>query len=304
MFKLKLSPQAITLWVIGIIILPRLLSSYHAPQIGTVCIMLFWVAMLVLFEDFIEGYELKDYSLASYPLFSRLLLLFICLISLFAFIWRNSIFIEDANSTMSSIRRILYCLHPMLCMAWLPKVPTHKIRHYLLIIGTLTVGMALVLIVPMVLNKSTYGQLLNIWTAHISSDIFSVTFGEKSLATSNIIEGKNFSLRVESFCASSPQIMLCLFSLLVCYLTCKLQFFWKLIVISIICIKMAFFANCIRIAFLGYLVSIESDASFDFWHEGFGSLIFSLIVMTFTCGLYYLIWSRENPSENISTSQN
>ena len=44
---------------------------------------------------------------------------------------------------------------------------------------------------------------------------------------------------------------------------------------------------------LGYMLIIDRNDYFDFWHTGGGSLTFSMIVMGLSCYYYYYFWNKE-----------
>ena len=280
--------------MVGLILTPRILSPY-AVQIGTICILLFWVAMLVVFSDYVEGCEDKNCKLKNYPPQTQIFLVVLFIISVLTFIFKNSIFNEQSDIFTTNARRVLYLFHPVVCVAWLPKVYSSKRINFLITIGVLTLAMAIVLVVPNNLDRNIAGKFLNALTSEISAKLLTFISDNKIMTKGDIIFSEKFSIRVGAQCGSSPQIFISLFSILVCYISCRIKSYIKILAILSSACLIAFFINTIRITLLGYIVDKNRMSSFDFWHEGAGSLVFSFIVMTMTCGFYYFLWSKENP---------
>lgn len=71
------------------------------------------------------------------------------------------------------------------------------------------------------------------------------------------------------------------------------------IFVAIASLIIAFIVNAFRVALMGYLVSISNMAAFDYWHEGTGSLIFSVIaVLLFGLLCFFLIRQSEQPDDD------
>ena len=113
----------------------------------------------------------------------------------------------------------------------------------------------------------------------------------------NHIYVRTSSISVGVGCSSTPQVLISLFASLSLYICCKIRSHRITFFYIITAIILVFIFNSIRISILGYLVSIEKLSTFDFWHDGAGSLIFSFLVMLVTCSIYYYLWAKENPIE-------
>ena len=292
MFSSKLSPQTITYWLVGLILTSRFLSS-HAFEIGTVCILLFWVCMFTLLPDYIEGFEIKIFPHSDFSLTTKLLIILVLIVSLVVLIFRKTIFAADTSTDITILRRSLYLIHPVICFLWLPFLKSKHSREFYFVIAMLTVSMAMVIVLPKFLHAIEFGQYLNSRTCIVSGFLLSLFIEAKVSVIGNIFYTKTFSLEVSPVCGSPPQILLSLYVILVCYFTCKITSRLKLILISLCVVGIAFLSNSLRIMILGYLLEVNKTSLFDFWHNGLGSLIFSFFTITCTCAIYYFAWSRE-----------
>jgi cyanoexosortase A len=62
------------------------------------------------------------------------------------------------------------------------------------------------------------------------------------------------------------------------------------ILVPIVAILSGFIINCFRVALMAILVAQQNQEAFQYWHEGDGSLIFSMIsVIVFGCYCWFLI---------------
>ncbi len=68
-------------------------------------------------------------------------------------------------------------------------------------------------------------------------------------------------------------------------------------VISIAGVAIAFFTNAIRVAILAILSAPGSKPAFDYWHDGTGSLIFSMLAVSMTGAICYF-WLLADPVED------
>ena len=143
----------------------------------------------------------------------------------------------------------------------------------------------------------TSGDFLNNLTASISGIILSIFVDVSVKVDANYIYVSTSVIEVKRGCSSTPQILISLFASLSLYICCKIRSHKTTFFYIITAIILAFIFNSIRISILGYLVSIEKLSTFDFWHDGAGSLIFSFLVMLVTCSIYYYLWTKENPIE-------
>ncbi|MFL2450765.1 MAG: archaeosortase/exosortase family protein [Verrucomicrobiales bacterium] len=164
--------------------------------------------------------------------------------------------------------------------------------------------MALVLGLPIIVDNNIIGRWLNSLTSQLSAILLSFFWESEIGVSHNIVYSEDFSIQVGAMCGAMPQILLSIFSLLVCYVCCIIKSYSKLFIILISTILVTFFINSVRISLLAYTLSIDKSELFDFWHEGFGSLGFSFVIMTITCAVYYYSWCRENPISSIATDEN
>lgn len=75
------------------------------------------------------------------------------------------------------------------------------------------------------------------------------------------------------------------------------------IYLPILAVTIGFVVNAIRVALMAYLVAYSTDKAFDYWHQGDGSLIFSMIAVAifgFFCWLFVL---REDDKQNQKQKQ-
>lgn len=70
------------------------------------------------------------------------------------------------------------------------------------------------------------------------------------------------------------------------------------ILVAIAALIIAFIVNGFRVALMAYLVSISNDAAFDYWHEGDGSLIFSVIAVLIFGSLCFILMRQGESAEN------
>jgi cyanoexosortase A len=76
----------------------------------------------------------------------------------------------------------------------------------------------------------------------------------------------------------------------------------KKIIVPIVAMAIGFVVNCIRVVIMSLLAANSQDEAFHYWHEGDGSLIFSLISALIFAGFCYLLLRAENSQENNSVS--
>ncbi len=295
MLNLKLSPQIITVWIAGFSLVPRLLSP-AAYLTGTVNILLFWIAMLVLLPELVEGYESNKKPVLKLPKITITLLTFCCLILVITYCWKDVIYeYQNRDPFISNLRRSLYLIHPLICLSWYPLVNRTKSREFIRTLSLLTIGCAIATAIPLIFGKIFLSHFLNELTASISAKMLSLNKGSPISVEGIIFYDPSFTIKVGAGCSSSPQLSISLLSILVFAICCKIKSIYKLSAIVLLSTVVAFLVNALRISILAHLISIEKIKAFDFWHDGLGSLIFSFIVMTLTSLIYYLFWCRENP---------
>lgn len=294
MSHFRQSPQTITLWLIALSILPRFFSSY-ALEIGTICILLFWVGMLVIFSDFVKESTFNKKLVNNLPPFPKIIIILIILTSVLIFFFKDQIYNKESTEVFKIFRWSLYLLNPLVCFIWYPFVDNKNKFRFIFTVTSLTMMMFVTLIGPTFLYKFPFGRILNEGTSFFSAKFLSL-FNEEKIKSSGIfLYTDNFSLRVHQSCSSAHQIMLSTFSIYVFYISCKIKSLYKILLIVISSVIVAFTINAFRVSILGYSKLINNESLFEFWHNGLGSLSFSLIVMIITCSIYYLFWTKENP---------
>ena len=276
------------------IIIPRLFSSY-GTHIGTVCILLYWVGMLAIMPDFIEGFDSIKTEIQTSDKLLVVSVLFFATVCFLSFLYKEIIYTKKADLEMVHVRRALYILNPMACVIWIYNIDQFKRKRYLITVAILTFSMAIAIVGPGLFNKLNFSNYLNSITALISSKILEIFSQLDLVVDESFIVGRDFSLKVDPGCNSVTQIFVSVYSIIICLTVCRISSYLKILFVFIAAIFICFFSNSIRIAILGWFVSTGQMNSFDFWHEGTGSLLFSLCSMTITCCVYYFFWSKENP---------
>ena len=295
MGRIKASPQSINLLLVSLLFIPRFFSE-AAYQTGTVLILIFWIVPFVLISEMADENWNTKLKLSEFPK-STSSILAICLILIFAsFYWREIIYADEINS-YQNIKRGLYLLNPLILISWYPFIKTDSKRNFLLYFSILTFGLFACLAIPKVFEVFYIGDFLNNLTASISGIILKIFVDASVKVDANYIYVSTSGIRVGGGCSSTPQILISLFASLSLYICCRIRSKKNIFFYLIVAIILAFILNSIRISILSYLVSIEKLSTFDFWHDGAGSLIFSFFVMLLTCSIYYYLWAKENPIE-------
>ena len=295
MSKLRLTPHSIMLWMIGLSLMARLFSPY-AVGIGTMCLVMFWIPILVLLPELVNKYDLTITTLKQLPKIT-LITLSVCLILIvISFFYRRIIFDKDSTQIIGLIRKSLYLMPSFICISWLPMISMK--RYFLIIIFSLNLAIFSVLAVPGFLDQIWVGQALNELTCIFSAVFFSWVQSTPFSIDGSYIYGDTWSIGIGSGCSSTPQILISFFSILIFYICSKINSKRKLSFVLFLSAITAFFFNSIRISILAFIVSMDKMKTFDFWHEGAGSLIFSLIIMTISSAIYYKIWISEHPEFN------
>lgn len=294
MLKINLSVQNIILWMAAFSLLPRLFSPY-ALEYGTFYILLYWVPLFVIFPELIKGYESRKYKISELPKITRFVLLISSMVILVSFIYREVIFDKSANSIVTFTRQSLYLTLPFICIGLYPLIRKEKKFYFLQIIFCLTSMIGLALTIPRFLQLTIVGKTINELTALIAANILSLFIDNKVVSSENTFGNSNFMVEVGSACSSTPQIALSLSAIIVFYLCCKINSKIRLLVVIVFAVAIPFLINSVRITLLGKLLAMSKLKAFEFWHEGMGSLLFSLFAMTCCSAFYYYIWSKENP---------
>lgn len=293
MGSIKASPQSINLILVSLLFVPRFFSE-AAYQTGTVLILIFWIAPFVLISEMAsEHWNIKS-KLSELPK-STSSILAISLILIFAsFYWRKIIYLDEINS-YQNIKRSLYLLNPLVLISWYPFIKTDSKRNFLLYFLILTFGLLACLAIPKLFEFFSIVDFLNNLTASISGIILSIFVDATVKIDGSYIYLSTSSIRVGGGCSSTPQILISLFASIALYICCRIRSHIITFFYIIAAIILAFIFNSLRISILGYLVSIKKLSTFDFWHDGAGSLIFSFLIMLVTCSIYYYLWTKENP---------
>lgn len=293
MSKIKISPQSIIYSIVGLSLLPKLFSPLGTSS-TIVLVLIFWIAPFVLFPELVEGYTSKDKSLSELPKLTLFLSL-ICIICIVVSFYHREIIYSDTRNGLINIKRSLYLIHPVLYFSLYPLVNKKNKKEFILKFTLLFLTFIWALTVPLVINSIFIGSFLNNLTATLSA-YFAGYFNETEVLTDkDTFFSDNFTITVLSGCSAIPQITISLFSSFIMYLCCKIKSKKHILLLILIPIPIIFASNVIRISILAYFVSISKTNTFDFWHTGGGSLIYSFIVMFFTSSLYYYFWTKENP---------
>ena len=295
MGNIKASPQSINLLLVSLLLIPRFFSE-ALYQTGTVLILIFWISPFVLISEMgSEDWNIKS-KLSGLPK-STSSIFAICLILIFASIyWRKIIYADEINS-YQNLKRSLYLLNPLILISWYPFIKTDSKRNFLIYFLVLTFGLFACLAIPKIFEVFYIGDFLNTLTASISGLILRIFVDPSVKVDANYIYASTSSIRVGAGCSSTPQILISLFASLSLYICCKIRSRKIIFFYIITAIILVFTFNSIRISILGYLISIEKFNTFDFWHDGAGSLIFSFLIMLVTCSIYYYLWAKENSIE-------
>ncbi|MCF4967942.1 cyanoexosortase A [Nostoc sp. CMAA1605] len=144
---------------------------------------------------------------------------------------------------------------------------------------------------------------ISILTAKLSTAILWYT-GFKVSRSGIVVNLPTGSIEVYSGC-SGVDIIVDLLSLVVLFI---FMFDIKLkqkIMLPIISTTLGFIVNGFRVALMAILVAQGDQQAFKYWHEGDGSLIFSMIASFFLCCFCWFLLSRnEQESKNNATSLN
>ena len=294
MKTLETYPQTITYLIISLSCIPRFFSD-SAFQLGTVLILIFWIAPSVILPELITGYSNKKIKFLKLPNITLYTLIITTIIIVISFFIRNKLYASEINN-LRYIKISLYLLHPLIYFSWYPIVDKKLLKTYFKIGIILTLGLALSLTVPKLIHASIIGNNLNHLSAVCSTYLLSIFSEMKLQVNSEYFYNDQFSIKIGANCSSVPQIVISLFSILAIYICCKINSFKIKTFIVLIAVMIAFITNVFRIALMGYFVSIEKMNLFHFWHDGAGSLLFSFVVMFLISLIYYLMWCKENPA--------
>jgi len=294
MRNLEITLQTFTLFTVSVCILPRFFTPYAlAPS--TVLIILFWIPPLVLFPEFIKDYSSKKFSLCNLPKFTILISSICVLISISSIFGRDILWNENSNSTIDIIRRSLYFINPILCFCYYPLINIIKRKEFIRKFIFLSLAFLTSVGWSLIIDNTFIGKWISNLTAKGSAKMLSVFTEYEISVNGNTFLNDDFAVSVTTGCSSAPTIFLSLFTMIVFYVCCKIKSITTLIVLLLINPPVIFLLNTIRVTILGYIVSLDKIELFDFLHEGLGSLFFSVVVMSFSCSIYYYFWNKENP---------
>ena len=292
MSHMKLTAQTITVLLAGLILTPRLLSSL-AFDSGTLAILLFWIAILVILPDAIENFETKKKQISELPKILIITVLICFLIFLLSFYWKNTIYDKNADSFTRNLRRGLYLVNPAICLGLIPLIHRDKLTFYIKKILLISTACSLSILIPFLVGKGLIMESMiksSTATAALITDFF--TSYEIHVESNIYYLGNSHSIQVGSGCASVNQIAFAFQAILLFAICCPIKN-KKIYSLILICsFLIAFLLNAFRIFLLGIVTSNEV---FEFWHGGQGSLLFSLLVMTCVSIVYYFFWCKENP---------
>ena len=291
---MKSSFYNILLFFITISLIPRLISDY-ALDIGTVFIIFFWLPVLVILPEISTGCLYESKKITELPFFSMLTLSISLVIIVASFFWKNFIYDKNAELFLTSLRRCLYLLHPLIALSIYHIIKKRKKTAYLKLLMILTLLIYSLMIVPPLLMKTPIMYFLNCYTAKISAFILSM-FNDVSMTSQGASFGNSkFTINIERGCSCIPLIFHSLGAFFVFFLSVKISSKLKIFIVFLASIIIAFSFNSIRISILGKIVLMGKMQLFNFWHSGSGSLLFSFAIMACTSFVYYLIWCSENP---------
>ncbi len=148
------------------------------------------------------------------------------------------------------------------------------------------------MLIPALVEISFVGRILNSSTASLASYVLDFFKNESVNWEQNFIVGDAAVIEVKHGCSSINQIILSLNVVVIFYLCAKIKSFSKIFVVLIIALIAPFIFNSLRVSVLFEFIASGNIKFFDLWHDGIGSLIFSMIVTLFTS--YYYFWAKEN----------
>ena len=293
MINHKISTQDLTLVMVGFSLIPRFFTPY-ALKSGTIHILLFWLLFLVVLSEYVQEYTDKKKPFIEFPKLTQIGFFIILFITIGTFLNRLDLYDEEARGIYAHIRRSIYLINPLICIFLLPLVKTDKIASFLKLVVISSSVLFVALTFPILIGRSSVGFFLNHLTAKFSALIFEI-ISEETLTVQGVFFGdSNFSIEVKSGCSPLQQISMSIHSLFVFFVCVRLKSKVSFVFILISCFFVTFIINSMRISLLAFMVKNNKEDYFDFWHEGVGSLTFSIIIMFFCCMIYYFFWNKEN----------
>lgn len=293
MNKISFNIQNVTITCGTIALLPRIIESPLSDAV--VAIILFWLTMIVILPECIKDFE-KPVSLKLIPKSTKVVLSLIILYSLCSCFLINKLYSEESNLIEELVRKTIFLFHPIICLSWIFYRKTNKSK--LLKFVTLTFfaySISLILIHANKTLPSEIKELLTHSTTLVSAKTLELFTNSEIIFLTNSYIFESHKVVIHGGCAGFPQIGMVFQSLATFWICCPIKNKNYLFITFLASLLIAFLINTVRISILGVIISKHGEKSFEFWHGGVGSLIFSLISITLSSLIYYSYWCKENP---------
>ena len=124
---------------------------------------------------------------------------------------------------------------------------------------------------------------LNQFGAAISANLLLLT-GYASYAQGDVVAVPGGSVKVYAACSAATPILYLLKLSMLALLVFPSRWWQKLAVVAVAIVTALFF-NAVRIGVMAVLNAAGDHARFDYWHEGAGSNVFSVLYMAAFCAL-------------------
>jgi len=278
---------------VGIILIPRLMSG-AALGPGTISIIIFWIGILVLVPDSISKFNSERIHLLQIPKSTKIIILSCCLYSIFLIFQGTSLYDGQKSNTIIIARRVLSLLHPILCLSWLPIVPKKNRITFAKHIFLLGIFSIIAQSLTHILGNSVIENSITQATASVAGGFLKIFTADNILIEGSSYIFKSHEIKIGSGCASIPQIGLAIQCLCVFMLCCPVSSYFNLMSIGLISIVIAMLLNALRIGLLGIALANYGEPTFNFWHSGMGSLLFSFIIMTVVSIIYFAYWKFDH----------
>ena len=289
----RISTQDLTLIMVGCSLIPRLFTNY-ALKSGTIHILLFWLLFLVLLSEYVSEYAERKKPFFEFPKLTQTGFLIIVFLTIGIFLNRSDLYDQKAFGLHAYLRSSIYLINPLICIILLPLVKSGKTLNFLSLVVISTSVMLIAIKLPTLMERSSFSFFVNQITARFSALMIQSISAETITAESVFFGGSNFSIEVRSGCSPFKQMSMAVHSLLVFFMCVRLKSKVSFLIVIIIGLFVTFVTNSMRISLLAFIVKTNNESYFDFWHNGVGSLTFSIISM-FSCSMiYYFFWNNEN----------
>jgi cyanoexosortase A len=130
----------------------------------------------------------------------------------------------------------------------------------------------------------------------ILSWLILMAFGFDPLVRGNEVILPTGAVSITGFCTGVDQLMICLVVAIIFLLVFPLRFWIHRLYVLLTAVLSALVVNAIRIAILALLVSMRNQAgmsAFEFLHDSYGGLVFSLIAVGILGWFYTMLVDRE-----------